>query len=54
MFFENCKGYEEDSKRFINLVCETNVLDFSYSLVRPLFLRSLNVKSGNEILKLFE
>lgn len=51
---ERCKGYEEDAKRFIFLTSETDTLDFTYDLVRPIFLRNLNMKTGNEVLQLFE
>jgi hypothetical protein len=54
MFMENCKGFEEDAKRFVFLTAETEDLDFSYSLVRPIFLRLMKQKTGNEILKTFE
>ena len=50
MFLESCKGYEEDAKRFIFLTSETETLDFSYDLVRPIFLRNLGLKTGNEVL----
>jgi hypothetical protein len=51
---ERCKGYEEDAKRFIFLTSETETLDFTYDLVKPIFLRNMNMKSGNEVLQLFE
>lgn len=51
---ERCKGYEEDAKRFIFLTSETETLDFTYDLVRPIFLRNMNMKTGNEVLQLFE
>lgn len=54
LFLERCKGYEEDAKRFIFLTSETDTLDFSYELVRPIFLRNMHMKSGNEVLQLFE
>lgn len=54
LFLERCKGYEEDSKRFIFLTAETETLDFSYDLVRPIFLRNMSLKTGNEVLQLFE
>lgn len=54
IFLERCKGYEEDAKRFIFLTAETECLDFSYHMVRPIFLRNLHLKSGNEVLQLFE
>jgi len=54
LFLEKCKGYEEDAKRFIFLINETEHLHFSYKLVRPLFLRNMFQKSGNEVLKMFE
>jgi len=54
LFLERCKGYEEDAKRFIFLTSETETLDFSYDLVKPIFLRNMNMKTGNEVLQLFE
>jgi hypothetical protein len=51
---ERCKGYEEDAKRFIFLTSETETLDFSYDLVKPIFLRNMSMKTGNEVLQLFE
>jgi hypothetical protein len=51
---ERCKGYEEDAKRFIFLTSDTETLDFTYDLVRPIFLRNMNMKTGNEVLQLFE
>ena len=54
MFLERCKGYEEDAKRFIFLTSETETLDFSYDLVKPIFLRNMSMKTGNEVLQLFE
>ena len=54
LFLEHCKGYEEDAKRFIFLTSDTETLDFSYDLVRPIFLRNMSLKSGNEVLQLFE
>lgn len=54
MFLERCKGFEEDAKRFIFLTSETHNLEYSYDLVRPMFIRTIRHKSGNEILKIFE
>lgn len=54
LFLERCKGYEEDAKRFIFLTSDTETLDFSYDLVRPIFLRNMSLKTGNEVLQLFE
>lgn len=54
LFVERCKGYEEDAKRFIFLTSDTETLDFSYDLVKPIFLRNMNMKTGNEVLQLFE
>ena len=54
LFLEKCKGYEEDAKRFIFLTSETDTLDFSYDLVRPILLRNMAMKTGNEVLQLFE
>ena len=42
------------SKKLRNLTSETETLDFSYDLVRPIFLRNLSMKTGNEVLQLFE
>ena len=50
MFLERCKGYEEDAKRFIFLTADTDTLEFSYPLVRPIFVRNMSLKTGNEVL----
>ncbi len=50
LYMEKCKGYEEDAKRFIFLTSETEDLDFSYELVRPIFLRNMTHKTGNDVL----
>ena len=50
LFLEKCKGYEEDAKRFIFLTAETENLDFNYDMIRPIFLRNLKLKTGNEVL----
>lgn len=54
LFLERCKGFEEDAKRFIFIISDTEHLDFSYNLIRPIILRIIKTKSGNEILKMFE
>lgn len=54
LYLEKCKGYEEDAKRFVFLTSETENLEFSYDLIRPIFQRNMNTKSGNDVLKLFE
>jgi uncharacterized protein YeeX (DUF496 family) len=54
LFLERCKGYEEDAKKFVFMTSETETLDFSYDLVRPLFRRNMELKSGNDVLQLFE
>jgi hypothetical protein len=54
LYLEKCKGYEEDAKKFVFMTSETETLDFSYDLVRPLFLRNMELKSGNDVLQLFE
>ena len=54
LFLEKCKGFEEDAKRFVFLTAETEHLYFSYDLIRPIFLRNMLLKSGNEVMKLFE
>lgn len=54
LFLERCKGFEEDAKRFIVLTAETKHVQVDYDLLRPLFLRTIKNKTGNEVLKLFE
>jgi len=54
MFLERCKGYEDDAKRFVFLSSQTNNIQIDYDLVRPLFLRTMSMKTGAEVLKLFE
>lgn len=36
------------------MTSDTETLDFSYDLVKPIFLRNMNMKTGNEVLQLFE
>jgi hypothetical protein len=54
LFLERCKGFEEDAKRFIVLTSETKQVQVDYDLLRPLFLRTIKNKTGNDVLKLFE
>lgn len=54
MFLERCKGFEDDARRFVFLSSQTENLKLDYDLCRPLFLRTMNMKSGSEVLKLFE
>lgn len=54
LFLDKCKGYDEDAKRFVMLTSDTQNLDFTYDIVRPIFERSLKTKTGNDILKMFE
>jgi hypothetical protein len=54
LFLERCKGFEEDAKRFVSLTSETKHVQVDYDLLRPLFLRTIKNKTGNEVLKLFE
>jgi hypothetical protein len=54
LFLERCKGFEEDAKRFIVLTSETKQVQVDYDLLRPLFMRTIKNKTGNEVLKLFE
>lgn len=54
MFLERCKGYEEDAKRFVFLTNETEVRQMDYEMVRPLFQRTIEYKTPQEVLKLFE
>lgn len=54
LFLDKCKGYDEDAKRFVMLTSDTQHLDFTYDIVRPIFERSLKTKTGNDILKMFE
>jgi len=54
LFLERCKGFEEDAKRFVVLTSETKHVQVDYDLLRPLFIRTIKNKTGNEVLKLFE
>lgn len=54
LFLERCKGFEEDAKRFIALTSESTKVQVDYDLLKPLFLRTIKNKSGNDVLKLFE
>ena len=37
MFLERCKGYEEDAKRFLFLSHDTEDIQMTYKIVRPIF-----------------
>jgi hypothetical protein len=54
LFLERCKGFEEDAKRFIILTHETKNVQIDYGLLRPMFLRAIKNKTGNDVLQLFE
>ena len=54
LYLEKCKGYEEDAKRFISLTSETKTIQIDYDLMRPMFLRAIKNKTGQDVLKLFE
>jgi len=54
MFMEKCKGFEEDAKKFYTLTGQSSHLQIDYSLVRPMFVRIVKNKGGQEVLKLFE
>jgi hypothetical protein len=54
LFLERCKGFEEDAKRFIALTSESTKVQVDYDLLKPLFLRTIKNKTGNDVLKLFE
>jgi len=36
------------------MTSETENLDLNYSLIQPIFIRTMNNKTGSEVLKLFE
>jgi hypothetical protein len=50
LFLERCKGFEEDAKRFIILTHETRNVQIDYGLLRPMFLRAIKNKTGNDVL----
>jgi len=54
LFLERCKGFEEDAKRFVIMTTESNNVQVDYELLRPLFIRTIKNKTGNDVLKLFE
>lgn len=54
LFLERCKGFEEDAKRFVVLTADTNYVQVNYDLLRPMFMRTIKNKTGNDVLKLFE
>ena len=54
MFLERCKGYEEDAKRYVTLAHDTEHIQIDYAMLQGLFLRSIQTKTGPEVLKLFE
>jgi hypothetical protein len=53
-FLERCKGYEEDAKKFVVLTADTTNVQVDYDLLRPMFIRTIKNKTGNDVLKLFE
>ena len=53
-FLERCKGYEEDAKKFVVLTADTTSVQVDYDLLRPMFIRTIKNKTGNDVLKLFE
>ena len=54
MFLERCKGYEEDAKRFLFLSHDTEDIQMTYKIVRPIFQRAIKYKTPQDVLKLFE
>jgi len=54
MFLERCKGFEEDAKRYVTLAHDTDHIQVDYAMLRGIFLRSIQSKTGPEVLKLFE
>lgn len=54
MFLERCKGFEEDSKRFLFMSSETSDIQLDYKMVRPMFQRVMKYKAAQDVLKLFE
>ena len=54
IFLERCKVFEEDAKRFVIMTGDTANVQVDYGVLRPLFLRAIKHKTGNDVLKLFE
>lgn len=54
LFLERSRGFEEDAKRFVIMSADSTHLTINYELLRPIFLRSIQNKTGQEVLKLFE
>jgi len=54
MYMEKCKGFEEDAKKFYLLTSQSSHLQIDYELVRPMFIRTIKYKGGQEVMKLFE
>ena len=54
LFLERSKGYEEDAKRFVIMSSDTEHIQMNYQLLRPMFLRQIQYKKGQDVLKLFE
>lgn len=54
MYLEQCKGFEEDAKRFLFLCADLDYMKLDYSLLRPLFVRTIKMKKANDVLQLFE
>lgn len=53
-YLDKCKGFEDDSKRFVVLAAESRTIQVDYNIVRPFFLNIFESKKGQEVLKLFE
>lgn len=54
MYLDQCKGFEEDAKKFVALAQESSDIQVDYDLLRPLFMRTIRHKKGTDVLKVFE
>ena len=51
---DQCKGFEDDAKKFVLLVQDHTEMQVDYDMLRPLFLRTMKHKKGADVLKAFE
>ena len=54
LFMERCKGFEDDARKFLMLTQASSHLQINYELIRPLLLRIIKNRGGQETIKFFE
>lgn len=53
-FMEQCKGFEEDAKKFYFLTQQSTHLQIDYEMIKPMVVRIMKNKGGPEVMKFFE